>query len=479
MATRVLFRIFFLAFLVVIAGSLPTAPSAFAQAKKTAKDAKDSRKKPRKELPTDPAPSCDLGYILEDFTAAMKREACFAEPFKNCWQYNTKALAQNAVWMIGMGAVGGVKGLVLSAPAMLLTGFEEVAPYGGGKDSDAAVERNAFRNVLGIECAENRRYMTTNMHIKNWYDLVPEEEEEEEEEEKTTSATSEIVADGTTVSGAASAVPTPTPTPAKKPKKTEEEKHDELVKKACEPVFWPSKRMFEFLSLARKERSGLLCKDKELRDYYAKLTRNYRKYIVKKAQKITGLRCFEGGDRFLFAVTEIVGKNATRKTLFDVKENADGLIEEYYSFPDKRDDNPHYGMWKQRVKPEDVRKENPLFPGSSRFVFDKGPDGTILLKEAQFLSRMGMVFNELKANPEILDLTFERFSEDPNVIQMKNAYRLFQLWANEAHACCEEKDTAKYSACLAKLDVDKLNLGKADAKGGAKRVPAESKKKRK
>ena len=362
---------------------------------------------------------CEIGY-LDMFSNDMQKGVCLGDYLSNpddrCWTFKPANLVIGGLSVIGYGTVGGPAGWILGGAMALGSGLDTADNYGDKRgDSDANAAHNATKFIKGgWRCSDSLyKFIMINADVKV------------EDQNQFTDPDSVLTKE-----------------------------------KLCEPFYSINRKVFNFLNLPNKERDGLLCGgDKRLRDYYWRLTEEYREFMMERLSSMTALRCYDNGDGFAFTIQN---NTKNKKTHYHVELTPEGRYKGFYAWYKYPKDDPQYENWKfwidhgGQVSSYDVSAdEKALAPGRTHFRFTDGPDGTVKLSSVGYLEHAGT----LRTGYRVRYATGEQFlSKVPlaaplrpflvDVGKMREDYSFFALWADKAKGCCQETDVDKKAACL-------------------------------
>ena len=403
-----------------------SSPNATAQGDDSADDddpppSKAKKIKVAKPKTPDTKPSvCELGY-LDSFFNDLKHGVCLGDyltnPDSECWTFKPVNLVTGTVSVIGYGTIGGPMGWILGSAMALGGAFDTTDNYGDKKgDSEANAIHNATKFIRGSwRCKDPAfRYMMLRADIKVDDQTLATEQDEIGTKEK-----------------------------------------------LCEPFYSINRKVLDFLNLPNRHRNELLCgEDKVLRDYYWKLTEEYRSFLTERASAMTAFRCYDNGAGFAFT---ILSNKTNLKTHYHVELTPEGHYKGFYSWLKNPKDDPAYASWKnwldhggEMAAFNASADEKALAPGRSHFRFVDGPDGMAKLDSVGYLEHTGA----LKMGYHVRYAPASEFLEKRplapqrpflvDVEKMRDDYVYFSVWADKAKSCCSETDAGKKAECLNK-----------------------------
>jgi hypothetical protein len=363
---------------------------------------------------------CELGY-LDSFYHDLKHGVCLGDylinPDSECWTFKPVNLATGAISVVGYGTIGGPMGWILGGVMTLGGALDTSDNYGDKKgDSEANAIHNATKFIRGSWRCKNPayRYMMLRADIKVDDQTLATEQDDIGTKEK-----------------------------------------------LCEPFYSINRKVLDFLNLQNKHRDELLCgEDKVLRDYYWKLTEEYRLFLTERASAMTALRCYDNGSGFAFTIQS---NKTNNKTHYHVELTPEGHYKGFYSWLKNPKDDPSYEDWKkwldrggEMASFNASADEKALAPGRSHFRFVDGPDGMAKLDSVGYLEHTGA----LKMGYHVRYAPGSEFLEKRplaprrpflvDVDKMRDDYVFFSVWADKAKSCCLETDAGKKAECLNK-----------------------------
>ena len=405
--------------------------------------------------------TCDLAF-MDEFYNELKGGVCLSGSLveADCVKFSATEALTFLPFLIGMGRVLGLVGGVTSGLTARDGYMEEETPA-------QKLGRNRLAQS-GVRCEQPyQKYMTNQLdhqvHSEEYERPAPEDEDEDEEETPATRRRQ-------TAAQRAQAERAREET-ARARRQTAVDRQKDLGW-WCAPFYGShnmalSRKNIEFLQLPEAKRRELLCEHPELRDYYQRLMEPYTARLRAKTQ-IVGLTC-DGDSGFKF-MTEHDGK----KTMFDVKLSPLGNFQEVMSSPLNAEDSPSYVNWRQslvnaqksgRPMADSFQINNrptTLVPGRFLFNFRDTNSGAQLtsvnLINGSFTPMAPRVVATIEAaRLESVVRGMAQASPHAELPTLAKNYQMFNLRAEEAKACCQERDATKKQTCMKELDGGRLS----------------------
>ncbi|MFN7728611.1 MAG: hypothetical protein ACK5P7_05600 [Bdellovibrio sp.] len=406
--------------------------------------------------------TCDLAF-MDEFYNELKGGVCLSGSLieADCVKFSASEALTFLPFLLGLGRVLGITGGVTSGLTAREGYMEEETPA-------QKLGRNRLTQA-GIRCEQPyQKYMTNQLdhqvHEEEYERPAPEDENGDDGEETPASRRRQTAAQRAQAERAREET-------ARARRQTAVDRQKDLGW-WCAPYYGAhnmvlSKKNIEFLQLPEAKRRKLLCEHPELRDYYQRLMEPYTARLRAKTQ-IVGLAC-DGDSGFKF-ITEHDGK----KTVFDVKLSPLGNYLEAMSSPSKAEDSPAYVSWRQslanaersgRPMPDTFQINNrptTLVPGRFLFNFRDTNAGAQLtsvnLINGSFTPMSSQVVATIEAaRLESVVRGMANANPHAELPTMAKNYQMFNLRADEAKACCQERNPTKKQTCMKELDGGRLS----------------------